>query len=85
MRLEESNAEYMKDEAMRIEAKLEERGIELPEVIKLYEGAQVRFAWVRVRGNRAYVSPHMEVNANGTVAGPYGKVGAEVSLRGYDD
>jgi hypothetical protein len=65
---------------MRIEAKLEERGIVLPEVIKPYPGAEVRFAWVRVRGNRAYVSPHMALNPDGSVAGPYGKVGAEVSL-----
>jgi hypothetical protein len=64
---------------MRIEARLEERGIALPEPIKPYPGVQVRFAWVRVRGNRAYVSPHMELNEDGTVADVYGKVGAEVS------
>jgi hypothetical protein len=39
-----------------------------------------RFAWVHVRGNRAYVSPHIAVNIDGTIAGPRGKVGAEVSL-----
>jgi len=65
---------------MRIEARLEERGITLPEPIKPYPGVQVRFAWVRVRGNRAYISPHMKLHENGDVAVPYGKVGAEVSL-----
>jgi hypothetical protein len=65
---------------MQIEARLEEMGIVLPEVIKPYPEVEVRFAWVRVRGNRAYVSPHMALNADGSVAGPYGKVGAEVSL-----
>jgi hypothetical protein len=65
---------------MRIEARLEERGIALPQPVKPYPGVQVRFAWVRVRGSRAYVSPHMELNEDGTVAVPYGKVGAEVSV-----
>ena len=65
---------------MRIEARLQEKGITLPEPIKPYPGVQVRFAWVRVRGNRAYISPHMELNKDGTVADLYGKVGAEVSL-----
>jgi hypothetical protein len=64
---------------MRIEARLEERGIVLPQPVKPYPGVQVRFAWVRVRDNRAYVSPHMELNEDGTVADLYGKVGAEVS------
>jgi hypothetical protein len=64
---------------MRIEARLKERGITIPEPIKPYPGVPVRFAWVRVRGNRAYVSPHMELHDDGNVAVPYGKVGAEVS------
>jgi hypothetical protein len=70
-----------RDEAMEIKAKLEERGIVLPGMIKPYSGVQVRFAWVRVRGNRAYVSPHMALNAGGSVAVPCGKVGAEISLK----
>jgi hypothetical protein len=65
---------------MRIEAKLEERNIVLPKAIKPDSTVPVRFAWVRVRGNRAYVSPHIAVNIHGTIAGPRGKVGAEVSL-----
>jgi enamine deaminase RidA (YjgF/YER057c/UK114 family) len=65
---------------MRIEARLQERGITLPKPIKPYPGVQVRFAWVRVRGNRAYVSPHMALNNDGDIVVPLGKVGAEVSL-----
>jgi hypothetical protein len=64
---------------MQIEARLEERGITLPQPIKPYPGVPVRFAWVRVRGNRAYISPHMELKEDGTVAEVYGKVGTEVS------
>jgi len=35
---------------------------------------------VRVHGNRAYVSGHAPLNADGTVAGPLGKVGGELSV-----
>ena len=42
------------------------------------------FAWVRVRGNRAYVSGHIALNQDGSVAQPLGKVGAEVTAEeGY--
>ena len=65
---------------MRIEARLQEKGITLPEPIKPYSEVPVRFAWVRVRGNRAYVSPHMELDEDGNIVVLRGKVGAEVSL-----
>ena len=43
------------------------------------------FSWVRVRGNRAYISGHIPLNADGSVAQPLGKVGAEVSAEeGYE-
>jgi enamine deaminase RidA (YjgF/YER057c/UK114 family) len=39
---------------------------------------------VRVRGNRAYISGHIPLNADGSIAQPLGKVGAEVSAEeGY--
>lgn len=37
------------------------------------------FEWVRVFGNRAYVAGHGPQLADGSFAGPFGKVGAEVS------
>jgi enamine deaminase RidA (YjgF/YER057c/UK114 family) len=37
------------------------------------------FSWVRVRGDRAYVSGHVPLNPDGSFAEPFGKVGAEVS------
>ena len=64
---------------MRIEARLQERGLTLPEPLNPYPGVPVRFAWVRVCGNRAYVSPHMKLNKDGTLADLSSKVGAEVS------
>ena len=70
---------------MRVEAKLEEMRITLPEPVKPPPGMQLSFAWVRVRGDRAYVSGHGPLNPDGSPAGPFGKVGAEVSPEeGYE-
>ena len=70
---------------MRIEARLEELGLVLPEPTQAPSGLQLPFSWVRVRGNRAYVSGHIPLNADGSIAQPLGKVGAEVSAEeGYE-
>jgi enamine deaminase RidA (YjgF/YER057c/UK114 family) len=65
---------------MQIEAKLEALGLVLPEPLKTPSGLQLPFPWVRVRGNRAYISGHGPQNPDGSLAGPLGKVGAEVSV-----
>ena len=65
---------------MQIEAKLEALGLVLPEQLKTPSGLQLPFPWVRVRGNRAYISGHGPQNPDGSLAGPLGKVGAEVSI-----
>ena len=70
---------------MRIEAKLAERGLSLTAPMKPPPGIDLPFAWVRVRGNRAYISGHIPQNPDGSVAQPLGKVGAEVSAeQGYE-
>ena len=70
---------------MNVEAKLEELGLVLPEPAQTPPGLVLPFAWVRVRGDRAYVSGHVPLNPDGSVAGPLGKVGAEVSEeQGYE-
>ena len=70
---------------MLIEAKLEKMGLVLPEPARLPPGIELSFAWVRVRGDRAYVSGHGSLNPDGSPAGPSGKVGAEVSPEeGYE-
>jgi len=67
-----------------IEARLERLGLHLPAPVKVPPGVRLPFAPVRVRGNRAYVSGHGPFNPDGTLAGPYGCVGAEVTLeQGY--
>ena len=69
---------------MRVEAKLEELGLVLPEPMRVPEGLRMPFSWVRLRANRAYISGHVALNPDGSIAGPLGKVGAEVSAEeGY--
>jgi enamine deaminase RidA (YjgF/YER057c/UK114 family) len=62
-----------------IEQRLIAMGLRLPEPLKVREGLHMPFAWVRIRGNRAYISGHVASNPDGTMAKPLGKVGAEVS------
>lgn len=56
-----------------------ELGLVLPRPTKTPPGLVLPFSWVRVRGGRAYVSGHVPLGPDGSVAGPFGKVGAEVS------
>jgi len=64
---------------MKIEAKLQEMGLVLPETLKAPAGIKLPFANVRVRGNRAYIAGHGPLMPDGSLAKPLGKVGAEVS------
>ena len=65
---------------MEVEQRLEAMGLRLPDSMKLPPGVKIPFAWVRVRGNRAFVSGHGALQPDGSPAGPFGKVPAEVSL-----
>ncbi len=62
-----------------INDRLRQRGLELPAPIQLPPGMVLPFSWVRVRGKRVYVSGHIALDLDGSVAEPLGKVGAEVS------
>ncbi len=69
---------------MRIEARLEALGLVLPPPVQAPEGVRLPFAPVRVVGDRAYVSGHGPQGPDGSLAGPFGKVGAQVTLeQGY--
>lgn len=63
----------------RIERRLSELGLVLPLPLQVPAGLRMPFEWVRVRGHRAYVSGHVPVHPDGRLAGPLGRVGAEVS------
>jgi enamine deaminase RidA (YjgF/YER057c/UK114 family) len=62
-----------------IESKLAEMGLRLPAPLQVPPGLKMPFAWVRLRGNRAYIAGHVPLNPDGTLAPPLGKVGAEVT------
>jgi enamine deaminase RidA (YjgF/YER057c/UK114 family) len=52
--------------------------------LQLPPGAVLPFPWIRVVGSRALISGHGPTNADGSLAHPLGKVGAEVTLeQGY--
>jgi enamine deaminase RidA (YjgF/YER057c/UK114 family) len=64
---------------MIIEERLRELGLVLPAPVKAPAGVRLPFAPVRIVGDRAYVSGHGPQLPDGSIAGPFGKVGAEVS------
>lgn len=67
-----------------IESKLEALGLTLPAAVKPPPGVVLPFSWVRVMGDRAYVSGHVPLDPDGTIAKPLGKVGADLTLEeGY--
>jgi len=61
------------------EERLAALGYVLPEPLKLPPGVILPFPWVRIVGSRAFISGHGPTNADGSLAKPLGKVGAEVS------
>jgi len=68
----------------KIETRLAEIGLQLPPPVKAPPGVVLPFRFVRVVGNRALVSGHSPQAADGSVAGPFGKVGRELTVeQGY--
>jgi enamine deaminase RidA (YjgF/YER057c/UK114 family) len=52
--------------------------------MKLAKPMKLPFAWVRVRGNRAFISGHAPLKPDGTLAHSLGKLATEVSIEeGY--
>ena len=68
----------------RVEQRLKELGLVLPAPLQMPPGAVLPFPWVRVVGSRALVSGHGPTNADGSLAQPLGKLGANVTIeQGY--
>ncbi|HYO14998.1 MAG TPA: RidA family protein [Thermoanaerobaculia bacterium] len=65
---------------MTLRDRLRESGLELPAAFRSPTGAPYPFSWVRVRGNRAYVSGHLPLNPDGSLAEPRGKLGDTVTV-----
>ncbi len=70
---------------MEIETKLQAMGLELPPPIKVPPDVKLPFSFVRIHDGFAYASGHGPQNTDGTVAGPFGKVGQDVTVvQGYE-
>jgi enamine deaminase RidA (YjgF/YER057c/UK114 family) len=73
------------DNIDQIEAKIDRLGLRLPKRIKVPSDIRTPPAWVLRRGDKVYISGHGPQNPDGSVAEPFGKVGAEVSIeQGYE-
>ena len=62
-----------------VKDKLKQLGLVPTGPLRTPSGAAYPFVWVRLRGDSAYVSGHLPLDSDGSVAQPVGKVGAEVS------
>lgn len=65
----------------KIDQRLKDLGVTLPPPVQLPPAVILPFPWVRVIGNRAVISGHGPIAADGALAPPFGKVGREVSLQ----
>ncbi|MYE26327.1 MAG: RidA family protein [Chloroflexi bacterium] len=69
---------------MHIERKLADMGLQLPPPIKAPPGVVLPFSFVRLHQGIAYISGHGPQDADGSVAGPFGKAGVDVTVeQGY--
>ena len=60
-----------------VEDKLRALNLSLPEPLKSSPDMKVPPSWIRVRGNRAFISGHGPQNPDGSFASPLGKVGSD--------
>lgn len=68
----------------RVEKRLRALGLVLPAPMTPPQGVLLPFQFVRVVGRRALISGHGPQNPDGTIAGPLGKVGRDLTVEeGY--
>lgn len=65
---------------MKIEAKLEKMGLQLPAAVKVPPGVELPFSFVRVYAGQAHIAGHGPQNPDGSLAGPFGKAGADLTI-----
>jgi hypothetical protein len=71
----------------QIESKLNSLGLKIPQSLEVPSDVKTPSVWVRLRGDKAYISGHGPQNHDGSVAaGPYSKVGTnDLSVeQGYE-
>lgn len=66
------------------EGRLQALGLTLPPPTIVPEGLHLPFSFVNVRGDRLLFSGHPKTASDGSIAGPYGTLGAELTTnQGY--
>ena len=65
---------------MLIERRLRELGLDLPAALRNPSGSSYPFRWVRLQGDRAFVSGHLPTRGDGTLGQVRGKVGELVTV-----
>jgi hypothetical protein len=70
----------------QIQSKLDTLGLELPQPLKVAPNVKTPATWIRIWKDKAYISGHGPQNPDGSLAGPFGKVGTkDVSVeQGYE-
>ncbi len=72
MGLGEKNSDKTVD---TIQSKLDSLGLKIPEKLQVPHNTKTPPTWVRIRGDKAYISGHGPQNPDGSIAKPFGKVG----------
>jgi enamine deaminase RidA (YjgF/YER057c/UK114 family) len=67
-----------------IQNKLDFLGLYLPKQLQITSNMKTPPTWIRIRGDKAYISGHGPQNQDGSIAGPFGKVVAVVSTTDAD-
>jgi enamine deaminase RidA (YjgF/YER057c/UK114 family) len=68
----------------KVEQRLIALGVALPPPVKPPPGVVLPFQFVRIVGSRAFISGHSAQNPDGSIAGPFGKLGRELTVeQGY--
>jgi len=66
------------------EQRLAELGLVLPAPVVLPEGLSLPFSFVNLRGNRAIISGHPKQATDGSITGPFGQLGSDLTTaEGY--
>ena len=61
------------------EQRLTELGLTLPSPLKILPSLHLPFTFVNVRGRRVSISGHPKQSSDGKIAGPFGKVGHDLT------
>lgn len=68
-----------------VEDKIARLGLILPAALRMPEGVVLPFPFVNIRGSRVFISGHGPQETDGAVAGPFGQLGTDISVKqGYE-